>query len=201
MSRTELTLEDLPIKLDAITELVDSKVFKMNKIESRPAEILGPEFITGIDIQGNLDLTTLKRDGYTFLDVLSDVGGVSSALISVLVTVVSLLNFNHLESYMASRLFNLDQEEGKEPETFTATKCGNLADYVAEKLPNCLVCCKSDRRQRAIKKARATLEKELDVLELVKSMRFFRMAIKRLLTTEEINELNENSQFLTINPD
>ena len=149
MARTELTLEDLPIKLDSITELVDSSVFTMNKKETIPYEFLGPNFITGISIENNPNLTTLKRDGYTFLDVLSDVGGVSSALISVLVAIVSLLNYNHLESYMASRIFNLDQE-GKEPETFVASKCGNLAECVADKLPKRLVCCKRGRRQRGI---------------------------------------------------
>ena len=72
---------------------------------------------------------------------------------------------------------------------------------MAHKLPNCLVCCKKGRRERGIQKARAALDKELDVLELVKSMRFFRMAIKRLLSADEINKLKEQSQFETICPD
>ena len=50
MARTELTLEDLPIKLDSITELVDSSVFTMNKLETIPYEIFGPEYIAGISI-------------------------------------------------------------------------------------------------------------------------------------------------------
>ena len=85
--------------------------------------------------------------------------------------------------------------------TFTASMCGNLAEYVADKFPKCLVCWKKGRRKRGIQKARAALEKEIDVLELVKSMRFFRMAIKRLLSKDEISKLKERSQFFTINPD
>ena len=108
MSKTELTLEDLPIKLDQITALEDPRVFQMSKLESRPYEYNGPDKIVAVEIQNNLGLTTLFRDGYTFLDVLSDVGGISSALISVLTTIVGFLNYNHLESYMASLLFKLD---------------------------------------------------------------------------------------------
>ena len=85
--------------------------------------------------------------------------------------------------------------------TFTTSMCGNLAEYVADKFPKCLVCCKKGRRKRGIQKARAALEKEIDVLELVKSMRFFRMAIKRLLSKDEISKLKERSQFFTIDPD
>ena len=84
-------------------------MFKFNKLESRYHEWEGPEFISGIDITNNLDLTEVQREGYTFLDVLSDIGGVISGLVSVLVFIVSLLNYNHLESYMASRLFKLHQ--------------------------------------------------------------------------------------------
>ena len=49
----------------------------------------------------------MERDGYTFLDVLSDVGGVSSAIIFVLSSIVSLLNYNHLDSYLASHLYKI----------------------------------------------------------------------------------------------
>ena len=66
----------------------------MNKIESRPFE-WDTDFIAGIDIQNDLDLISLSRESYTVLDVLSDVGGVSSALVSILLTFVNILNYNH----------------------------------------------------------------------------------------------------------
>ena len=38
----------------------------------------------GIYIQMNKDLTIVQRTGYTFLDVLSDVGGLMGILVSVM---------------------------------------------------------------------------------------------------------------------
>ena len=80
----------------------------MSKLESRPYEYNGKDKIVAVEIQNNLGLTTLFRDGYTFLDVLSDVGGISLAVTSAFATIVGFLNYNHLESYMASLLFKLD---------------------------------------------------------------------------------------------
>ena len=57
VAKTHLNLQDLPINLDEITELQNSSVFQFNRVENRPYEYEGPEFIAGIDIQNNLALT------------------------------------------------------------------------------------------------------------------------------------------------
>ena len=127
--------------------------------------------------------------------MLSDTGGITSALISSLVFIVSILNYNHLKSYIASQLFKIHEEKPRfnNSETFTASKCGNLPECIIDTLPCFKVCCKKPRRQRGIQKARKALEKEIDVLELVKSMRFFRLAIKGLLSPAEIVKLEGQS--------
>ena len=101
-----MSLQDLPINLDYITVLEDSSVFQLNEISSRPFE-LDADFVAGVDIQNDLSLTSLSRDVYTILDVLSDTGGIAAALTSLLVPIVGLLNYNHIESYIASRLFKI----------------------------------------------------------------------------------------------
>ena len=52
-----------------------------------------------------------------------------------------------------------------------------------------------------IQKAREGLEKEIDILQLVKSMRVQKMAMKRLIPAEEMIKLEERSQYFTIYPD
>ena len=51
------------------------------------------------------DLTVIQRDGYTILDILSDVGGLQGILISLISLFISMCNYNHLNTYIASKLF------------------------------------------------------------------------------------------------
>ena len=94
-----------------MTELKDSSVFQLSRVENRPYEIDGPVLVAGIDIQNNLHLTELVRETYTLLDVLSDVGGFSTALISLFLTIERFLNNSHLDNYMASWLFKIEAEK------------------------------------------------------------------------------------------
>ena len=136
----------MPINLDYITILEDSSVFQLNEIPSRPFEF-DADFVAGIGIQNDLNLTSLSREVYTILDVLSATGGIASALISLLVPIVGLLNYNHLESYIASRLFKIYEENPNmnNSTSFTASKYGNLAEYTIDSIPACLVCCKKPK--------------------------------------------------------
>ena len=42
-------------------------------------------------------------------------------------------------------------------------------DYFMAWLPECMICCKLNREERAFEKAREKLEQELNMLELLKS--------------------------------
>lgn len=107
VSKQELSLQDLAISLDSFTVVEAVNPFKLNELSSRPFQYDGSEFVAGIDIQNDLNLTSLQRDSYTLLDVLSDTGGIASALASLLLPFIGLLNYNHLESYISSRLFKI----------------------------------------------------------------------------------------------
>ena len=56
----------------------------------------------------SLDQTLIERDGYTILDILSDVGGLQGLLISMIYYALGILNFNYLENYLASKLYKTD---------------------------------------------------------------------------------------------
>ena len=60
-----------------------------------------------IMVEMNLDLGKLERSGYTFIDVLSDIGGIQSILISGITIMIGLFNYNHFDSYIATRLFKI----------------------------------------------------------------------------------------------
>ena len=45
------------------------------------------------------------------------------------------------------------------------------------------------------------MEKEIDIIELIKSRRFFKLALKHLLTKEMRMQLKERSRYLLIDPE
>ena len=67
--------------------------------------------IMNLNIEMSLDKIELERRAYTFLDLLSDCGGVQSILISILSGFLSIINYSHFDSYMASRLFKIKKED------------------------------------------------------------------------------------------
>lgn len=64
-----------------------------------------------IMVEMNLDMGLLARSGYTFTDVLSDIGGIQSILFSLISIAVGFFNYNHFDTYMASRLFTIQNKD------------------------------------------------------------------------------------------
>ena len=64
----------------------------------------------------NLDLLFVNRDGYTFIDVLSDIGGMEAIFISGITIFLSIWSYKHFDSYMASHMYKMSGGAG--PETY-----------------------------------------------------------------------------------
>ena len=72
---------------------------------------------------------------------------------------------------------------------------GRLKEFcVARLLPTKLVCCSKERKQIAMEKARASFEKEADILRFFRTQRFLLMAIKNLLDPALHKELKAKSK-------
>ena len=56
----------------------------------------------------------------------------------------------------------------------------NYKDYCLSWVPSRLICCKMYQHEKAFHKARDKLEKELNVIELIKSRRYFAKALRML---------------------
>ena len=54
----------------------------------------------------------IARSGYTSLDVLSDVGGLESMVISIIAFTLSILNHNHFDSFMVTLLYRPSDNSG-----------------------------------------------------------------------------------------
>ena len=79
--------------MDELTELENSSIFKFEQEPKRPYE---KDYDVKVDltIEMNLDQKVLARAGYTFLDYLSDIGGMQGLLISGVAYLVSAWNYN-----------------------------------------------------------------------------------------------------------
>lgn len=58
-----------------------------------------------IFIEMNLDQKVIARDGYTILDFFSDIGGMQSMLISSVVWLIAIWNYNMFDNHMVSKLY------------------------------------------------------------------------------------------------
>ena len=56
----------------------------------------------------DLNQKVIQRQGYTTLDLISDIGGLQGILISVFAIIVGIWNHNMLENLLVSRLFKLE---------------------------------------------------------------------------------------------
>ena len=58
-----------------------------------------------------------------------------------------------------------------------------------------------NKKQLSIERARKALEKEMDIIELLKSRRFYHYAFEKLLTPEQYQEMKERSEYEILEPD
>lgn len=161
----------------------------------------------------NLDMMQYERKVFTFFDMLSDIGGLNGILVTVLAIVSTTWNFNSFDNYMVSRLFKINKPEDdidSDDEYFNQSnyiKQGSFP-YFKECLVSCTPkcckrsrCCKKSRHLVAMEMAREKLDKEINIIEIVKSWRFFENAFKFLLPEAKRLDLKERSRYIAIQPD
>ena len=91
----------------------------------------------GLYLMMNLDVVTITRTGYTVLDLLSDVGGIESILISGLNFLLAIWNYNNFDSHLASKLY-----KPKDSKVFVPSKLVHVKEFFMDFLHRKLVCCR-----------------------------------------------------------
>ena len=107
MSKTLLRLQDSIFDLDDVTEIEDDSLFKFESNQSGTYEQDLKNLQMQISIELNLNLAVIERYSYSVLDIFSDVGGIQSIFFSAFAWFVSLCNYMHFDTYIASRLFKI----------------------------------------------------------------------------------------------
>ena len=60
-----------------------------------------------ISVEMNLDVTKVNRSYYSLLDCLSDIGGILQCLLTGIAFSLVILNYQHMDNYLASILFRV----------------------------------------------------------------------------------------------
>ena len=133
----------------------------------------------------DMDLLEFSRSRYTVFDLLADVGGISGMFASLFAVFMAAWNFNALDNLLVTRLFKAKLDDKRhfnsQSDFFPNKGCPNFIDYFLSWIPSCMLCCKRSQKEKAYARARDRLEKELDIIEVVKSRRYFAKALKTLL--------------------
>lgn len=58
-------------------------------------------------VEYNLNQVVIARDGFKILDLLSDVGGMQSILMSTFGYLLAIVNYHMLDNFMVSRLYKI----------------------------------------------------------------------------------------------
>lgn len=151
----------------------------------------------------DLSKRIIARAGYTVLDWVSDIGGIQGMLISGVALFMGFWNHNMLENHLVSRLFKVERvREGKgstisrDNEFFARyrfikmmpTLSQSFVEYVKEMIPGwlcCSKCCKPGRYYAGFAKGRQKLQKESNIIEILKKLRYFEIALQELLTKQQ----------------
>ena len=90
----------------------DDALFKLEGLPTRPYT---KDYVALMDItiEMNRELQVIQRSGYTILDLVSDIGGVQSFILSGFAIVIGLLNYQHFDSTIASQLFKFRKPSAK----------------------------------------------------------------------------------------
>ncbi len=156
-----------------------------------------------------LDQEVIERSNYTILDVLSDVGGLESVIASAIALILSILNYNNLDSTMITQLFTFpadstssaDNHE-KRTVTYKASLLGNFADYLLDFLPGCCRCCKLTRRQKQYEVAVKRLYQETDMIYLIRQVRYLTAALEHVtMTTAQRDDIIKKTKLAHLNLD
>lgn len=121
-----------------------------------------------------------------------------------------------LDNYLVSKLFRLKQPPsesdnerpgGKPSKKATHLKpriCYNPKEFLRDLIPSCCrccKCCKPNRLERGFEKARDLLEDEVNIVEIIKSRRQIKAALRLLLTREQRIALRKHNTYIEVDPD
>ena len=123
--------------------------------------------------------------------LLGDVGGFSGLLYATSAVIVSYFSFYNVENYVAASLYQTQRrrskhESGIEHQDLNPWKQLAVLEYLQECLPRCCLigCMRRRKKDKHFVEARQRLMDEMDLVTLLRNMRFLQCVVDNLVVPE-----------------
>ena len=147
------------------------------------------------------DVKHISRSIYTLLDFISDVGGLSGALHVIGSYVLWLIVGDGLLRYLLTNIFSIDMHKEADLDDITVAKTKEqIRKRFKIKPPKCTSPFCLSRRVRFVRvQGKTKIEKQMDVLTVIKNFMKFDVVLKVLFDKQE-RYLLRNIRSFTITP-
>ena len=135
----------------------------------------------------NKDVEKVDRVVYNSFMLLGDVGGLYGILVPLVSTLLGFLNFQKSENKLVQELYSLET-------TLEAAKQSVIREIMQSCSQRCL---RRNRREELFEKARSHLNDDLDVVTLLKKLRLFDLAIRKVVTAEDLADFKISLEKLS----
>ena len=110
-----MDLQDHLVDFDSLTQYKNRGLFTLEEHGVYPEELDGENLIFKVRIEMDQSLRVLERSYYSVLDLLADLGGLFSLLVSVFFLVMRKYRWYHMDSYLSQQLYTMkaDNKESK----------------------------------------------------------------------------------------
>ena len=201
--RAEAELQDYYLDADSLTAYEDETVFDVKQGQPRiyglVSEASWPPMM--FSFQMSMSKQILKRSHYSLLDYLSDIGGMQSLLLVSFGFLNAILNSQNSEELLISRLFKFKEErDDSKPDKKTQNQ-PKTSGFSKLRLYG-LICFKwchrqNQREREAMSRAKLALDKEADIVELLRFMRVLRQYLN-LKIPDDLPVLQKQTMFQII---
>ena len=121
LKRQEVDSQHKAINLDDLTSFTHDNAFTWSKGISEEMRDVRKTDIFGIFIELDFDLIRSERTYYTFIDWLSDIGGVQSILTSFAGVLISIVKHDRIANFLASNLYKIRNSDESSQDSDGAT--------------------------------------------------------------------------------
>lgn len=151
--------------------------------------------------QTGFDMVYIERTVYTVLDMFSDIGGLVGFLMGVIAFMLSVWNKDMLNERTARKLYKvapIDEKDYRMPATCGGkckVYCRHKCQSIVPSACHCSRCCKQDKWQLAMQKAKEELVIETSLLTIVRQIRYLKSVVRLQNDQSVRKKLKKDSLF------
>ena len=158
--------------------------FKINHFKPWPFD---NNYHTVFTIQLDRDKATLERKVYTFLDLVTEVGGFAKGMMGILLVTIAVFGTKSLKSEIVRDLFDLPPDDPSEK-----CKCFKQSNFygIVNKCKK-----KKDLRELKFERAQKMLNHEANLIDILQQLRYVQSGLNHLISPDVKAELWQKSKL------